>query len=187
MEPIRLYFKGISELVGKENQNVIILTDKEEKRQIIVVCDDWIKQQFSLRTSPVPTNDKIPEVLLTIISGWEKYRLEIHITDIVRGQYIASVCDVEHQQAKSISITEAILMAHIGNLPILIEPLLMHKQSAPYQKGAERLQMPLNSLSDEMLRQALERAIEDEDYELASHLRDEQNNRKNDQKNNWER
>jgi hypothetical protein len=47
--------------------------------------------------------------------------------------------------------------------------------------------MPLNSLSDEMLRQALERAIEDEDYELASHLRDEQNNRKNDQKNNWEK
>ena len=33
----------------------------------------------------------------------------------------------------------------------------------------------------------LHTAIEDEDYELASHLRDEQNNRKNDQKNNWER
>ena len=38
--------------------------------------------------------------------------------------------------------------------------------------------LPVNSISNEMLRSALDKAVKDEDYELASHLRDEMRRRK---------
>ncbi len=38
--------------------------------------------------------------------------------------------------------------------------------------------MPVNAISGEMLQHAMKKAIEDEDYELASQLRDEQKRRK---------
>jgi protein-arginine kinase activator protein McsA len=40
------------------------------------------------------------------------------------------------------------------------------------------MQMPINGISEEMLEEALKKAIENENYEMASHLRDELNRRK---------
>jgi protein-arginine kinase activator protein McsA len=40
-------------------------------------------------------------------------------------------------------------------------------------KGNGLISVPLNTLTIEMLQEALDKAIKDEDYELASHLRDE--------------
>ena len=43
------------------------------------------------------------------------------------------------------------------------------------------MKIPVNALTDEMLSSALAKAVEDENYELATHLRDEINRRKADQ------
>ena len=48
-----------------------------------------------------------------------------------------------------------------------------------YHKEATGVSIPLNTISDEMLQNALQKAVEEEKYELASHLRDEINRRKN--------
>jgi protein-arginine kinase activator protein McsA len=44
------------------------------------------------------------------------------------------------------------------------------------------MSLPINVISDEMLKSALDKAIKDEDYEMASHLRDEMKRRLNLQK-----
>jgi len=71
-----------------------------------------------------------------------------------------------------------VLMSFISDTPLLISPELMSRQSAPYNEGSTGVSMPVNAISGEMLQHAMKKAIEDEDYELASQLRDEQKRRK---------
>jgi hypothetical protein len=52
------------------------------------------------------------------------------------------------------------------------------KQSVDFYEKAKGLSIPVNTISDEMLQSALDKAIKDENYEMASHLRDEINRRK---------
>ena len=49
----------------------------------------------------------------------------------------------------------------------------MMRQSVPFAEDARGMSLPVNSISDDMLHQALDRAVADENYELASCLRDE--------------
>ena len=53
----------------------------------------------------------------------------------------------------------------------------MKKQSVRYVQDARGMSIPVNTLTDEMLRRALDKAVEDEHYELASQLRDEMKRR----------
>ena len=74
--------------------------------------------------------------------------------------------------------SDAVLLAYISKIPLYIEAGLMQKQSVEYYRGSKGMALPVNSISNEMLRSALDKAIKDEDYELASHLRDEMRRRK---------
>jgi protein-arginine kinase activator protein McsA len=53
----------------------------------------------------------------------------------------------------------------------------MMRQSVPFREDARGMSIPVNSISEEMLQQALDRAVSEENYELASYLRDEMKRR----------
>ncbi|MCD8210312.1 MAG: UvrB/UvrC motif-containing protein, partial [Prevotella sp.] len=72
----------------------------------------------------------------------------------------------------------SLLLSLISNLKIYIREDIMRRQSVPYNENAKGVSLPVNTISDEMLQAALDKAIQDEDYELASHLRDEKKRRK---------
>ena len=54
----------------------------------------------------------------------------------------------------------------------------MLHQTVPYNGGSRDIPLPVNTIDDAMLQQALDKAIKDENYELASNLRDEMLRRK---------
>ena len=58
-----------------------------------------------------------------------------------------------------------------------MEENLFNRQSVPCSPSKNRLAVPINTLTLEMLKKALDKAIEEENYELASMLRDELNQR----------
>ncbi|MBQ4295555.1 MAG: UvrB/UvrC motif-containing protein, partial [Prevotella sp.] len=47
------------------------------------------------------------------------------------------------------------------------------RQSVPFTEGAVGVSVPVNVISNEMLKKALDKAVDEEDYEQASQLRDE--------------
>lgn len=73
--------------------------------------------------------------------------------------------------------SDGLILAHTFDCPITInESLLEHQYMR--EVGADTYSIPVNSVNVEALKEALKRAVEDENYELASQLRDEIERRK---------
>ena len=161
MRKLKLHFHSVSEIVGTKEVGLLILLDEEEKRQLTIACDRQMMYQFELRLQHLPIAERLlPEVMWQVISTQSELRFEIIINDLIDGQY------------------RAVLLSYIGKIPLYIEEGLMDKQSVKYVREASGVSIPVNTISDDMLQKALDKAIADENYELASHLRDEMKRRK---------
>ena len=180
MNKIRLVFKGITEIVGGEKLGLIILTDVAMTRQIAIVCDSQMEYQFGIRLGHTPIRDVLlPEVLCKILKASGTINdYEVLISDIVDGEYKTVLLNNITYEMISIRSSDAILLSYISRMPLYIEERLMNRQSLAYQENSRGMAIPINSISDVMLDEALEKAIENEEYEMASYLRDEKNRRK---------
>ena len=175
---VRLNFKGVSEIVASDNVGLLILVDDDGQRQLSIICDAAMTYQFSMRMTKADILDKLlPEVLWQVIIRNVDMRFHVIINDLVEGQYKTLLYMPDILQAIPMRASDAILLASIAKLPIFIEENLFIRQSVPHKDDAIGISVPVNVLSMEMLRKALEKAIEEEDYEKASQLRDELNRR----------
>ena len=174
MERVRLKFKGVSEIVGSDEIGLLILTDISEQNQLAIPCDRAMIREFGLRIGRAEVVGRLlPEVLWHFIAMQTNMQFEVLITGIMDGQYRALLVNTGNQEPVAIRISDAVLLAYIAKLPIYIDSVLMSKQCAPYVKEAQGVAIPVNTISTDMLKDALAKAIEEEKYELASHLRDE--------------
>ena len=178
MNKERLIFKGVSEIVGTEDLGLLILTDTAKERQITIVCDKAMAIQLELRIKNIPiTKIMLPEVLCTLLKNNIAFNFELVIDNIVDGQYRTILYNKETMESLLIRASDAVLLSIVADIPLYIETGLMKRQSVVYNENARGVSLPVNTISDEMLQAALEKAIADENYELASHLRDEKRRR----------
>lgn len=175
---IELVLKGISEIVGNSELCLLVLTDVSESRQISVVCDKDIETQFAIRRQQLDiAKYLLPEVLCRILRQYDGLDCDIIINNVVEGQYKTYVFSKKTLDMIPIRISDAVLLSFVANLKIYIDEALMSRQSVPYRPELGGVSIPINALSDKMLEQALNKAIEEEDYKLASYLRDEKQRR----------
>lgn len=179
MNKIRLVLKGVSEIVGDDNLGLLILTDVAQTRQLSIICDKQMEYQFGLRMSKAPVaNIMLPEVMAQVISRQTTLNIELQIYDIVDGQYQASLVNNDTLQTVPIRASDAILFSFVSHCPLYIDERLMMRQSVPYSTNSPGMAIPVNSISNSMLQSALKKAIQEENYELASHLHEEMQRRK---------
>lgn len=175
MKRIRLVFNGISNIVGIEELSILKLADADGNRQITVVCEKDMSRQIEMRMMNVPIRRRLlPEVLCTLLQSRYNADMEIIVSDIANGQYRANLYCDGMDSPVPVRISDAVLLSIVSKTPMYIDANLMACQSTPCNANPSRLSMPINALTDEMLSAALEKAIEEEDYELASLLNKEQ-------------
>lgn len=175
----RLYLKGISEIVGNIEMSIIVLVDENQERQLSIVCDKQTEYQISMRMSGMNITQKmVPEVLLGMIRKIGDYRLELIINTVSDGGYNALLVNKDTMDVVSMRASDAVLLSLIGNIPLFVDESLMARQSVPFREDTKGMAIPVNVLDENMLTKALEKAVEEENYELASHLRDELKRRK---------
>lgn len=187
MNKIKLKYMGIQQMVNNQEVGIICLSDELETRQLSIVCDKFTKFQFDLRNDSPAQNDALlhsfgdnagrillPEALMSIISYMTDLKLCVVITNVVDGVYRAVIEDVRTGTTFPVRATEGVLLT-IANkhVPLYAEQTLWKYQSVPMKKDQPGVAIPINSLTREMLETSLEKAIENEEYETAKHLKEE--------------
>lgn len=173
----KLTFHNVSSIAGTKDVGVIALVDEDNVRQLSIPCDNQMVYQFGLRISHAQDLDNLlPEVLVNKLL-YIGNRYEIIITNIANGHYEVVLEDIDSLEQIPMRASDAVLLSYIGNIPIFIDEDLMQRQCTNFRPGSSGLALPVNSLSDEMLQKAMEQALKDENYDLASRIRDERKSR----------
>ncbi len=170
MQQTQLRFENVQKVMDNEDFSVILLTDMERKRAISVICDETMTHQLVLRTNaPEQCKTLLPEALVSMLTG----QYEMVIYGIYDGQYQVVLQEKEFRHSTRIRISDAVLLHLIAGFPIFMEESLMKRQCIPFDEQAKGVAIPINTMDTKGLNFALEKAIREENYELASQLRDE--------------
>ena len=176
MHRIRLRFESIQQVAGSQELAVILLTDEERKQVLSVVCDDAMTRQILLRQqSPQQCSTMLPESLVAMLGD---ETLEMMVYGLHDGQYQVVLANGSFQRHHRIRMSDAVLLSLIAGFPLYIEEKLMRVQSTPFDEQATGIAIPINTMDIARLNIALQKAIDEENYELASKLRDELKRRK---------
>lgn len=170
MTRTRLIFENIQQIVGGDNLAVVLLTDEAKEYCLSVVCDKLQSDQILLRLRhPKLCASLLPESLVKMLP--DMYEMTIY--GLHQGQYQTVLSNSDFSRDASIRISDAVLLTLISDIPLYIEDSLWRSQRNKYDAFAPGVAIPINSMDRQRLSLALQKAIEDENYELASHLRDE--------------
>ena len=175
MNMVRLFFKDLSEVVGGNGFSVVRLVDANEQRAIGVIIDKLTSDQLTWRIRRVPDREKmLPEVLASLLMADSSANsLELRVYGVLNGQYQTILVHRNTLSLRSIRISDAVLLHYIAKVPLYMEADLLQRQSVPFVAQQKGISIPINTLDTERLTQELQRAIDDEDYRLASILHDE--------------
>lgn len=171
---VRLVFRGTMEIAGSENVGLILLANEEGTKQLNVLCDKHMLYEFAVRKHPDRQNRHlIAESVWSLFSQLTDERCHILIHGIAHEQYQCILVAEPSLLSTPIRMSDAVLLATITEMPILMDAALFERQSLPVTDQEESVSLPINTVSAHLLQKALDKAIEDEDYEMASRLRDE--------------
>ncbi len=188
MSRIRLKIQGVTDISASQTASLLIITDIEETRQICVVCDAVKRHEFGIRSGKYigtpesmallkhTLQSTLPETVSTIIRNLTDLQLAVVIVSIYDGQYRAVIEDTNSGTAFPIRVSDGALLCYADNdnIPLYIEESLWNRQSVPYLgRNVRGVAMPLNTLTKEMLEEALQKSIDEEKYELAKQLKEE--------------
>lgn len=185
MANIQLIFQAAAEINGKGHNGVLLLSDIDRKRQLVITCSQEILQEIKERKNHLSKeNNDIAKILWEMIHWQTNIELSIHISSLEETTYKALLINEENQFSLPIDADAAIFLSLISHneIPIYMEAALFRKQSSAYQPNAKGLQLPLNIISEPMLHDLLDNAVKTERYEIASELRDELRKREEEDK-----
>ena len=175
---IRLKILGSADIVGNTEIGIMTLIDENEKKLFAVVCDTQMKNYIHKRLAHrEKCKEMLPEVLVRIITERIGLSFYILINEIVNGQYRAIVVSEDNGESLRLNAVDAVLLHIISEAPIYVDATLFQTQGVPYIPGSPAMAIPYNVLTDQMLQDALNKAVETENYEMASRFRDELRNR----------
>ncbi|MGI6224013.1 MAG: UvrB/UvrC motif-containing protein [Prevotella sp.] len=180
MNKTRLILKGTGKLEGSEDLYLVFLTDAAKTRQLTMTCDRYSNHELGMRlTQQSVVSRCLPEALMQMLRYAGRENFEIFFYGVNEGQYDCMLFDMDSLDTVALRASDGVLLSVATGIPLYIDTELFRRQSTPLAKdGSASIAMPANIASEEMLRVALKNAVEKEDYELASQLRDELNRRK---------
>lgn len=187
MNKIKLKYMGVQMMVNNPEIGIICLTDELDTRQLSIVCDKFTKFQFDLRTDSSSVEDNLvsafgdnagrkllPEALMGIINYMTDLKLCVVVTNVIDGVYRAVIEDERTGTTFPVRASEGVLLTLANkHVPLYAEQTLWQYQSVPVKKDSPGVAIPINSLTKEMLETSLEKAIENEEYETAKHIKEE--------------
>ena len=176
-----LLIKSVSEILGIKDVALVSLVNATETRQIVVSCELEMRDLIMKYMTDRPETQMLfPSVVNDILATRDKSSLEVRINGVKDCVYQTEIYDRLTQKSFPIRCSDGIFMSVACKLHIYASAEVMRLHSIPYVTGATKVGLPLSVLSEKLLKNSLQMAIETENYEMASNLRDELNKRHKD-------
>lgn len=170
MKRTLLRFQSLHQIVGSSEMSVILLTDMDRQRALSVVCDELMTKELLLRLNGNPVcQNMLPESLLPFLPS----EYEMMVLGVYDGQYQVVLTDISSGKGVRIRMSDAVLLMLIARVPLFIEEGLMQRQCVPFDAESTGVTIPINTMDMDRLQQVLAHAVDEENYELASQIRDE--------------
>ena len=173
-----LFIHAVAGTSSKEDQSMVLLKEKDGDRILPIMTSSrramslLMRKQFGL---PLPVPISPADIGCQMLLKFGVRLTSVELTTIQDGTFISRVVAKRGDEEHSVDFCQApdgLIMAATANCPIMIEEELLEAQ---YMRptGAHSYALNINTLSRQMLEDALQHAVETENYEAASRLRDE--------------
>ena len=197
MNKVRLEIVGLSYSQTQSGAYALVLGESEGTRRLPIIIGGFEAQAIAIELEKMtPSRPLTHDLFKTFFETFEIEITEILIYKLVEGIFYAKlICtDGTNEVEIDARTSDAIALAVRFNCPIyayefilksagVVLDDLMSKSESPLSLAEEEVESPsaetgYKAKSTEELKNLLNSAIADEQYELASKIRDELNNRK---------
>jgi bifunctional DNase/RNase len=195
VKKVKLEIVGLSYSQTQTGAYALVLGEAKGKRRLPIIIGGFEAQAIAIELEKMtPSRPLTHDLFKSFAEGFNIEVNEVIIYNLVEGIFFAKiVCNGDGKDVEIDARTsDAIALAVRFNCPINTYEFILSQAGillddetiAPANEGAdvdELIEADANDYvrkSTEELKQLLDAALNDEDYEKASHIRDELNNRK---------
>lgn len=157
---------------------MLLLKEKEGERVLPVMMSTRRAVLLMMRSKlplPMPIPMTVADMSHQLMSKFGIRITRVELTAVKDGTFFSRVVGERDGEEKEVDFCQApdgLVMAMTALCPILIEEELLEAQYM-HKMGDNTFAININTMSRSMLEDALRHAVESENYEAASHLRDE--------------
>lgn len=178
MEKIKLVYQGVFAIPDAEEACVVTLTDTQEVRALSIVTDKPMANEIKFHQLDKDVkHPHLVDVLAKMIceQGSQNYHVVFEANGKIGPK--AKLVNVITSTEYSLPQDEAVLLAVAAGLEIFTNMEVLQNFTTPFSKDVMSVALPIVGLPDSLLKKALEKAVEEENYEGASFIRDEMKRR----------
>ncbi len=195
MKKVKLEIVGLSYSQTQTGAYTLVLGETKGKRRLPIVIGGFEAQAIAIELEKMtPSRPLTHDLFKSFVEGFNINVSEVIIYNLVEGIFFAKIITSDGSKEVEIDArtSDAIALAVRFNCPIntyefilsqagiLLDDDAIVGANEPIEKDdfVEIKETDYLKKSTEELKQLLEVALDEEDYEKASHIRDELNNRK---------
>ena len=178
MEKIKLVYQGAFAIPDAEEACVVTLTDTQEVRALSIVTDKPMANEIKFHQLDKDVkHPHLVDVLAKMIceQGPQNYHVVFEANGKIGPK--AKLVNVITSTEYSLPQDEAVLLSVAAGLEIFTNMEVLQNFTTPFSKDVMSVALPIVGLPDSLLKKALEKAVEEENYEGASFIRDEMKRR----------
>ena len=178
---IKLKVFGLTRGTMHENMYILVLQEALGDRKIPIMIGSTEAQAIALKTRHVPMErPMLQDLFKKLTDSYDIELRDVYIYKVEDGVYYSYLEFVKDGVETAIDArsSDAVALALTYDCPIYTSDTLIGSQ---YMRENRRgsMSIPINTLDIQALQEALDRAVKEENYEMASMLRDEINRRVN--------
>ena len=175
---VELEIHAMGNLASDSEQAMLLLKEKQGERVLPIIMSTRRAIALTMNAKfpiPVPVPVTIPDMCFHILHKFDIHFTCVKISMIKDATFYCDVTCRKDDVEKTLhycSAKDGLVMAATSKCPIMIEEELLEAQYMQ-KTGENSFSMKLNTVTRQMLEDALQHAVENENYEAASRLRDE--------------
>lgn len=180
----KLIYKGIFSIPEADDVCLITLTDEGEKRTLYIVLEKEVANEIKMHEKMMEDADcQLVDVFSKVLKDEGAVHYRIVFEGILNQGLKAKLVNTITDASYDIRPEMAVLLSLKSDFEMCTSLDVLQKFSTPYNKNVMSVALPIMSLPDSLLHKALEKAVEEENYEGASFIRDEMKRRSGKTKN----